>query len=146
MPSRPLCCWRIDILTLNQPLERFLQSYMNAKCIDIFLLCGVFLPLVQWYYQKLDIRIFWLVALVMFLKNVLSFLLFSDLLTATGFVVHVFLFRAIIQNAALFFWQALKLGNEKWLTQFSSSSFSFALLLSKTCTGWSLAASFFTDD
>jgi len=32
-----------------------------------------------------------------------------------------------------FFWQALEQGNEKWLTHFSSSSFSLALLLSDTC-------------
>lgn len=93
----------------------------------------------QWFniIKNLILGFFLFVALVTILKDVLSFHSFSDLLTATGFVVHVFLFRAIIQNAVLSFWQALKHGNEKWLTQFSSSSFSFALLLSKTCMRWS---------
>ena len=52
-----------------------------------------------------------------------------------GVCCSLFVVWAIIQNAGLFsFWQAPEQGNEKWLTQFSSSSFSLALLLSNTCT------------
>lgn len=46
----------------------------------------------------------------------------------------LFVVCSIIQKCGAFFWQALKQGNEKWLTQFSSSSFSLALLLSNTWT------------
>lgn len=55
------------------------------------------------------------------------------LLRATGFVVH-FLLLSHHSKCRAFFWHAAKQGNEKWLTQFSSSSFSLALLLSNTCT------------
>lgn len=55
----------------------------------------------------------------------------------------LFVACTIIQKCGAFFWQPLKQANEKWLTQFSSSSFSLCLIIMKrmltdtyTWTSW----------
>lgn len=115
---------------------------MSSGIIKALILGFCFVCLLFWSFfkkKKRCIRHWYLHACIILsflLSSVPSFLLFLPPFLSSEPQGLLFTFCCLSHHSKCraFFWQALKQGNEKWLTQFSSSSFSLALLLSSTCT------------